>query len=124
METRTVIHQLRPKGSLMHRKNRFWAAATIVVASCVALPASADARHRSPEVIIEWNQVLQQNVTGPPFAQVRSYAILNVAMADAVVAIEGDYKPYRVQVWAPRAASAEAAAAQAGHDVLLALIPA
>ena len=42
--------------------------------------------------------------------------VMNVAMADAVLAIEGDYKPFRVQSWAPRGASAEAAAAQAGHD--------
>ena len=93
-------------------------------------PYPSEYWHRAPtqsrqsaEVIIEWNQLLQKNITGPPFAQTRLYAITNIAMADAVVAIEGQYKPYHVRVWAPRGASAEAAAAQAAHDVLVALIP-
>src|SRR5688572_21455319 len=50
--------------------------------------------------------------------------MMHIAMADAVVAIEGDYRPYRVRIWAPRGASAEAAAAQAAHDVLVVLVPA
>jgi hypothetical protein len=45
-------------------------------------------------------------------------------MADAVVAIEGRYRPFHAGVWAPSGASAEAAAAQAGHDVLVSLLPA
>src|SRR4029453_16556433 len=48
----------------------------------------------------------------------------HIAMGDAVVAIEGVYKPYHVRLRAPRGASAEAAAAQAAHDVLIVLIPA
>ena len=79
--------------------------------------------HQSAEVIIEWNQLLQQNIGGPPFAQTRTYAMAHIAMADAVVAIEGGYKPYRVRLGAPHGASAEAAAAQAAHDVLVVLIP-
>jgi hypothetical protein len=49
--------------------------------------------------------------------------MMHIAMADAVVAIEGRYEPYHVRVHAPNGASAEAAAAQAAHDVLLVLIP-
>ncbi len=45
-------------------------------------------------------------------------------MFDAINSIERDYQRYRVQVPANPAASAEAAAAQAAHDVLVALIPA
>ena len=75
-------------------------------------------------VIIEWNQLLQQNLAGPPQALVRPYAMLHIAMADAVVAVEGRYDPYHVRMSAPQGASAEAAAAQAGHDILVALIPA
>jgi hypothetical protein len=48
--------------------------------------------------------------------------MLHIAMADAVVAIEKRYEPFHADVWAPRGASAEAAAAQAGHDVFVALI--
>ena len=109
----------------MYKSNHFLAAATIAVASFGVLAPRADANHQNAEVIIEWNQILQQNIGGPPFAQVRTYAMMHIAMADAVVAIEGDYRPYRARVsWAPRGASAEAAAAQAAHDVLVVLIPA
>lgn len=108
----------------MYKSNRFLAAATITVASFGVLAPRADATHQSAEVIIEWNQLLQQNVGGPPFSQVRTYAMMHIAMADAVVAIAGDYRPYRARVWAPRGASAEAAAAQAARDVLVVLIPA
>jgi hypothetical protein len=76
------------------------------------------------DVIVEWNQLLQRNITGLPVSQPRNYATLHVAMADAVVAIRGRYQPFHAQVSAPDDASAEAAAAQAGHDVLVALFPA
>ena len=108
----------------MYKSNHLLAAATIAVASFGVLAPRADAKHQNAEVIIEWNQLLQQNIGGPPFPQVRTYAMMHIAMADAVVAIEGDYRPYRAQVWAPRGASAEAAAAQAAHDVLVVLVPA
>ena len=76
------------------------------------------------DVIIEWNQLLQRNITGPPIGQPRNYAILHIAMADAVVAINRQYRPFHARLWAPSGASAEAAAAQAGHDVLVSLFPA
>ena len=77
------------------------------------------------EVVIEWNQLLQANIpaTAGLFSP-RYYAILHIAMFDAINSIEGDYKRYHVQVPAHPAASAEAAAARAAHDVLVALIPA
>jgi len=75
-------------------------------------------------VIVEWNQLLQSNITGPPVGHPRSYTMLQIAMADAVVAIEGNYRPFHAQVSAPSGASAEAAAAQAGHDVMVSLFPA
>jgi hypothetical protein len=108
----------------MYKSNRFLAAAMITLASFALLAPRADANHQSPDVIIEWNQLLQQNIGGPPFPQLRTYAMVHIAMADAVVAIEGVYRPYRARVWAPRGASAEAAAAQAAHDVLVVLLPA
>jgi len=107
----------------MHKSNRFLAAAAIAVSSFGVLAPRADANHRSAEVVVEWNQLLQQNVGGPPFSQVRTYAMTHIAMADAIVAIEGGYQPYRVRLGAPHGASAEAAAAQAAHDVLVVLIP-
>ena len=99
-------------------------ATTFALAALGVVAPRVEARTQSAEVIIEWNQLLQQNLAGPPQAQVRPYAMLHIAMADAVVAVEGRYDPYHVRMSAPQGASAEAAAAQAGHDILVALIPA
>jgi hypothetical protein len=104
---------------------RHWAAAVFAVATwgVLTLPAAAS-EQPGGDVIIEWNQFLQQNIGGPPVGQPRSYAILHIAMADAVVAIDRQYQPFHANVRASSGASAEAAAAQAGHDVLVSLIPA
>lgn len=96
-------------------------------ASPAVRPALAG-RRESGETILEWNAALlrivrtagAQPVTVHP---TRSFAILHAAMHDAVVAVAGG-RPYRFVVAAPRGASAVAAAAAAGHDVLVALYPA
>jgi hypothetical protein len=90
----------------------------LAVVALLSARAEADAG-----VITDWNALAQQNIGGAPFSQVRQYAMVHVAMADAVVAIQGGYQPFRVAVWAPSGASAEAAAAQAAHDVLSFLNP-
>ncbi|MEQ9563973.1 MAG: vanadium-dependent haloperoxidase, partial [Woeseiaceae bacterium] len=92
---------------------------------CGTAMASADSQAASREVIIDWNRVAQANIGGQPFSQTRSYAMVHIAMADAVIAIEGDYEPFHVDLKSiPHGASAKAAAAQAAHDVLVALVPA
>jgi hypothetical protein len=74
-------------------------------------------------IIIAWNEALQGVLTPSP-SNTREYSILHIAMFDAVNAIERVYSPYRVRLRGPHGASPEAAAAQAGHDVLTALYPA
>ncbi|MGB5245618.1 MAG: vanadium-dependent haloperoxidase [Woeseia sp.] len=96
--------------------------ATIFACGLFTLPVFASAD--KSDVIIEWNRLAQQYNSGPPFSQSRTYAMVHIAMADAVVAIEGDYKPYHAKIQAWHGASATAAAAQAAHDVLVALLPA
>ena len=77
------------------------------------------------EVVIEWNQLLQSTLpgnlgpTGP-----RYYAMLHVAIFDAVNTVERGYTPFRVHFEGRAGGSAEAAAAQAAHDLLTALFPA
>jgi hypothetical protein len=109
----------------MYKNNQFRVAATLVAALFGAVALRAEATHQLPgaDVIIEWNQLLQQNAAGPPFTTVRIYAITHIAMADAVAAIRGPWAPFHAHVWAPHGASAEAAAAQAAHDVLLFFAP-
>jgi len=97
------------------------AAAFIVAASGMMTPCAVASEESNGAVIVAWNQFLQQNVTGPPVGQPRDYAMLHIAMADAVVAIHRQYEPFHAHVSASSGASAEAAAAQAAHDVLVAL---
>lgn len=85
------------------------------------------ARASDPDaaVVVEWNQILQDSL--PASAAIlgpRYYVMMHVAMFDAVNSIERAYTPYRIRVRASHGASPEAAAAQAAHDVLVALIPA
>ena len=100
-------------------KSLSWSAALFVAFIVSVLPQRAEANYlrSNAEVIVEWNTLLQRFSSGQPFPQVRGYAMLHVAMADAVIAIEGRYEPFQTRVRAPSYASAEAAAAQAGHDV-------
>ncbi len=80
------------------------------------------------DAVLRWNQVLQRAVrvpgAQPPTIRVeRSYAMMHAAMFDAVNSIERAFKPYFVEVRASRGASAQAAAAQAAYDILVALYP-
>jgi hypothetical protein len=106
----------------MYKKKMSPAYAMFALLAWCAMGASAEARHSNGAVVIEWNQLLQQHMSGAPFVQARGYAMLHIAIADAVVAIEGRYEPFQARVWGPTGASAEAAAAQAGHDVFVALV--
>jgi hypothetical protein len=107
----------------MKHSNRWPALAALLFTSILSTSTvvAGDDPPRS-EVIIEWNSLLQQFQGGQPFPQSRGYAMLHVAMADAVIAIDGQYEPFQIRVRASSAASAEAAAAQAGHDVFHALV--
>ncbi len=107
----------------------FRSVSLLILAAAAALPAAQAGGSRmpggDPEVIVEWNTLLENTVpnsAGPTLP--RYYAMMHIAMFDAVNSIEGGYTPYRTQVSARRPASSEAAAAQAAHDVLVALLPA
>ena len=93
--------------------------AGVVAAAFVPAPTRAD-------VIMDWNTksdeiAAQKQVL--PLNHSRGTAILHVAMFEAVNAIEGSYLPYKLNLTADRSTSKEAAAAAAGHDILLALYP-
>ncbi len=79
-------------------------------------------------VVLQWNRVLQETIRTPglhppTIFPVRSFALMHAAMFDAVNSIDGSYTPYLTDVHGSRRASQEAAAAQAAHDVLVALYP-
>ena len=107
-------------------ESKCYRVAAAFLAACLGVfvqHAEAKQDPSSGATIIEWNQIAQRNIGGPPFAQTRSFAMVHVAMADAVVAIEGQYEPFHVAIDA-RGGSPEAAAAQAAHDVLVVVAPA
>jgi hypothetical protein len=78
------------------------------------------------DVVLQWNRVLMETILTPgqhpaTIMPVRSYAIMHAAMFDAVNSVEGTHTPYLTEVPGSENASIEAAAAQAAHDVLVAL---
>ena len=101
---------------------------------CSALTATAqntDKKERNlhnEDVILQWNRVLAQtiqipNAHPPTILPVRSFAMMHLAMFDAVNSIDGSYTPYLTEIRGTRSASIKAAAAQAAHDVLVNLYP-
>src|SRR5882724_6122293 len=92
------------------------------------LPASA-ANAPSVSPVVQWNRTLLQIVrtVGAQPATVhptRSFAMLHAAIYDAVNAIDRTHQPYLVRLsGVTRTASQDAAAAAAGHEVLVTLYP-
>jgi hypothetical protein len=90
--------------------------------------AATNGSSASGAIVIAWNKELLHIVLTPGAQSAtvhptRSYAILHAAIYDAVVSITRDAPAYLFSVPAPSTARADAAAAQAGHDSLVALYP-
>src|SRR2546421_9514850 len=86
---------------------------------CVPEIAKAD-------VVTDWNTIAVSTVSADRVVnrQSRDMAMVHAAMFDAMDAIRPYYTPAIVSIIAKGYASREAAAAQAAHDVLIALFPA
>jgi hypothetical protein len=90
------------------------------------LEALEDRRLFAGDVVVQWNELALQSVSSQPprVPFPRNLALVHVAMFDAVNAIERAYVAYAVDdIKASHGASAEAAAAQAARDTLVALYP-
>ncbi|MBL9143387.1 MAG: PEP-CTERM sorting domain-containing protein [Verrucomicrobiaceae bacterium] len=78
-------------------------------------------------IVLDWNNqalnAIQSSSTNTPMAS-RNLAMLQVAIYDAVNAIDGGHSSYRISGTAPTGASADAAAAAAANTILGALYPA
>ena len=96
----------------------------LVFAMVAATGLEIGAKHSSAAVVLDWNQILQNTLPPPgnPLTP-RFYSMMHIAMFDAINAVEGDFEPYRVRLRSRGGGSPEAAAAQAAHDVLVALNP-
>jgi hypothetical protein len=81
----------------------------------------------SVDEVVRWNQVATDATVVAktnPLAESRIFAILHVAIHDAVNAVEPRYEPYQPRTSpAPAGASVEAAIGGAAHATLVALLP-
>jgi membrane-associated phospholipid phosphatase len=90
--------------------------------------AAAEVQAGSGVIVVDWNKELVR-IVSTPGAQpatvhpTRSFAIMHAAIYDAVVSITHVGAPYLFSLNAPHGARPDAAAAQAGHDTLVALYP-
>ncbi len=93
----------------------------------VALLAITVVARASVDEVVRWNQVATDATVAAkinPLAESRIFAILHVAIHDAVNAVEPRYEPYQPRTSpAPAGASVEAAIAGAAHATLVALLP-
>jgi len=101
------------------KKTLRWGLALTVLATFVTNALAADP-------IAAWNQISEQAVKTaghPPPVAALDFAIVQLAVYDAVESIDGRYEPYYTRV--PGATgSMSAAAAKAAHDTLVGLFPA
>ena len=94
----------------------------IVATSCtlMALVTSAS----QADVVTDWNVTalrVTQAEQAPGATQARTFAMIHVAMSDAVNSVQGRFTRYNTTVAAMPNASAEAAAASAARKVLIEL---
>jgi hypothetical protein len=106
------------------------------VAAALALSPTVPAEGRTtaaapaadPRVVADWNAtavatIVTDALKGPAEAYVY-FAFTQLAIYNAVEGITGDYRLYRWHAHAPAGASPEAAAAAAGHRLLMTYFPA
>src|SRR5215203_477249 len=79
-----------------------------------------------PNMVAQWDQIAENTVVGAGTAQIEALIYLSytqLAVYDAVVAIEGGYEPYGPEIDPEAGANAEAAVAQAARDTLAHYFP-
>jgi hypothetical protein len=75
--------------------------------------------------VLHWSAVAESTISAgrPPASSTVLAAMVHGAMYDAVAAVEGGLEPFVTDVTAAPGASADAAVAQAAHDVLVTRVP-
>jgi hypothetical protein len=94
----------------------------IATAVCGALLSAAAVSSADP--VLDWDSIMvNTTATQNPFFQARFAAITQLAVFEAVNAIDKDFEPYLGTITAPAGASPDAAAIAAAHDVLVNYFP-
>ena len=102
----------------------------LLAVAALALPAESGAHWRPapPDTYVTtWDDVGSRAFTAAGLAPTEGFVIAGyqaIAVYDAVMAIDGGYRPFAVAARAPRGASAPAAVAAAAHRILLQYLPA
>ena len=102
------------------------AVGSIVALATIAISAGNSTGHAQgsdASIVTEWNEL----AIGAPIGPIESMAyaaLVQLAIYDAVMAVEGDYEPFAYAGAAAPAASSGAAAATAAHRVVVQLLPA
>jgi len=119
----------------MHKKaSRVWFGALAVLAASLVTVngAAATSAHSQPPggadtYVTEWDAVGSQAFTAaaltPPEGHV-IFAYMAIAVYDSVMAVDGGYRPFAIDVRAPRGSSDQAAVAAAAHRILVHYLPA
>jgi hypothetical protein len=100
-------------------KKRLQVVVAIVAAALMSTPATA----RAADAVLDWNAIAIAAGAPSPFHQARIMAITQLAVFEAVNAIEGGYQPYLGSLSVPAGASSSAAAIAAAHRVLKHYLP-
>jgi hypothetical protein len=116
-----------------HTPSRRWLVACAAVLLLTPLAATSTATAATtaaagdPTVISDWNALAVTTFSGDttklPQETPLYMGFVQAAVYDAVVGIDGRYKPYRFHARAPHGASAQAAAVAAAHKVLVTYSP-
>lgn len=94
----------------------------LAMAGAVAASGVVPVAAVGPNIVAHWNQIAEDTVVGSGAQQIEGYqylAYVQLAVYDAVVAIEGGYEPYGPAIDAPDGASTDAAVVQAAYEVLV-----
>jgi hypothetical protein len=94
--------------------------AHLVLIALVVMLGTANSRAASAgDPVLEWNSIMvTTTATQNPFFQARFAAITQLAVFEAVNAIDKEFEPYLGTITAPHGASSDAAAIAAAHAVL------
>jgi PAP2 superfamily len=114
--------------------NRRFIVAALIVTVAVALGGAAAASHAQARVtgspdtyVAAWDGIGSQAFTAAGLSPAEGhmiFAYVAIAVYDSVMAIEGGYRPFAIDVDAPEGASAEAAVVAAAYRVLAHYLPA
>jgi hypothetical protein len=105
--------------------------ASVLLATAVVVPGgatSSSAQTGPPDTYVtDWDAVGSQAFSAAGLTPAEGHVIfayVAIAVYDSVMAIEGGYRPFAIDVDAPAGASAEAAVAAAAHRILVHYLPA